>query len=42
MVISGEVEEWQRGVGEWEIQIIGCKIGYKNVLFTMENIVNIL
>ena len=30
------------GVGEWELQPIGCKIGYKDVLYNMRNIANIL
>ena len=29
------------GVGEWEVQTIGCKIGYQDVLYNMGNITNI-
>ena len=29
-------------VGEWAVQIIGCKIGYKDVLYNMGNITSIL
>ena len=30
------------GVGEWEVQTIGCKTGYKDVLYNTSNIANIL
>ena len=30
------------GVGEWEVQTIGCKIGYKDVFYDTGNIANIL
>ena len=36
---------WGRGcigVEEWEVQTIGCKMGYKDVLYNMGNITNIL
>ena len=29
-------------VGEWEVQTIGCKTGYREVLHNMRNIANIL
>ena len=42
MVISREGREVQDRVGEWEAQTIGCKMGYKDVLYNMGNIANIL
>ena len=29
-------------VGKWEVQTIACKIGYKDVLYNVRNIANIL
>ena len=31
-----------RGMGEWEVQTIGCKIGYKDVLYNTGNRASIL
>ena len=44
MVTNGERERGRDniGVGEWEAQTIGCKIGYRDVLYSMGNIANIL
>ena len=30
------------GVKEWEVQTFGCKIGYKDALYSMGNTANIL
>ena len=30
------------GVGEQEVETIGCKIGYKDILYNTENTANIL
>ena len=30
------------GAGEWEVQTIGCKVGYRDVLYNMGNTANIL
>ena len=45
LVVTSEEREVGRGnlgVGEWEVQTLGCKIGYKDVLYSTENIANIL
>ena len=41
MVTIGE--GWgSKGVGEWKVQTFSCKIGYKDVVYNMGNIGNIL
>ena len=42
VVTSGEREEKQTKGGEWEIQIIRCKISCKNILHNTRNVANIL
>ena len=41
MVTSRELGMGSIGVGEWEIKAVGCKIGYKDILYNMGNIANI-
>ena len=43
VVTSGEKKERGFiGLGMWEVQTIGCKIGNKDVLYNIGNIVNVL
>ena len=41
-VTCGEGARGNIRVGEWELQTIGCKLGYKVVLYNMGNIARIL
>ena len=41
LVISG-VGRGNIGVGEWEVQTIGCVTGYKDMLYNMGDIASIL
>ena len=40
MVTSGE--EGRDNTGDGEVQTVGCKIGYKDVLYHTGNIANVL
>ena len=43
MVTGGETGKGgDIGVGKWEVQTIGCKISYRDVLYNTGKIANIL